>query len=158
MPQFGKTSLARLATCHPDIQRIMNEAIKYMDFTIIYGRRGKEDQEDAFSSGHSKKHWPDSTHNVTKLDPLTNERVEDPDGLSDGIDFAPWTNGGVNWHDHKPFLVLAGVIMGIAQMMGIEIIWGGDWDMDGDLSDQRFNDLGHVQRKPKPGEIPVSRG
>lgn len=26
MPKFGKQSLDRLATCHPDLQKVMNEA------------------------------------------------------------------------------------------------------------------------------------
>ena len=29
MPRFGKTSKARLATCHEDLQEIFNEVIKY---------------------------------------------------------------------------------------------------------------------------------
>ena len=32
MCKFSPESLAKLATCHPDLQMIMNEAIKYVDF------------------------------------------------------------------------------------------------------------------------------
>ena len=31
MPRFGKTSKRRLATCHEDLQEILNEVIKYFD-------------------------------------------------------------------------------------------------------------------------------
>lgn len=37
MLKFGKQSLDRLATCHTDLQKVMNEAIKHYDFTILYG-------------------------------------------------------------------------------------------------------------------------
>ena len=35
--------------------------------------------------------------------------------------------------------------MGVASQMGIKIRWGGDWDRDTDLSDNRFNDLPHFE-------------
>ncbi len=41
MPEFSNTSKARLATCHPDIQEVMNEVIKYFDCTILEGYRVK---------------------------------------------------------------------------------------------------------------------
>jgi peptidoglycan L-alanyl-D-glutamate endopeptidase CwlK len=31
--------------------------------------------------------------------------------------------------------------------MGIKIRWGGDWDSDGDINDNRFDDLVHVEIK-----------
>ena len=44
MPKFGKQSQDRLATCHPKIQLIMNEAIKAYDFTVLCGTRTPEEQ------------------------------------------------------------------------------------------------------------------
>ena len=39
--------------------------------------------------------------------------------------------------------------MGIASQMGIDIIWGGDWDGDTDLKDNAFDDLVHFELKKK---------
>lgn len=134
MPKFSRKSKEKLESCHPDIQRVMRKAIKGHDFTIIYGRRNEADQNEAFEKGYSKKRWPDSAHNA--LGPMP----------SRGIDIAPWP---IDWNDHKQFLFLAGYVSGIAEMMGVELISGADWDSDGDLSDQRFNDLGHFELKPE---------
>ena len=38
-----------------------------------------------------------------------------------------------------------GIAVGIAKRKGIKLRWGGDWDRDGELSDNRFNDLGHLE-------------
>jgi peptidoglycan L-alanyl-D-glutamate endopeptidase CwlK len=44
MPQFGKDSLTKLSTCHPDLQKLFNEVIKHYDCTILEGHRSDEDQ------------------------------------------------------------------------------------------------------------------
>lgn len=54
MPVFSKASKERLSTCHPDLQRVMNEAIKITDFTVLEGHRGKAAQDAAFAAGNSK--------------------------------------------------------------------------------------------------------
>ena len=54
MPQFGKDSLARLSTCHPDLQKLFKEVIKHYDCTILEGHRSDEDQLKAFNAGKSK--------------------------------------------------------------------------------------------------------
>jgi len=35
--------------------------------------------------------------------------------------------------------------MGVASQMGIKIRWGGDWDSDGSVCDNKFNDLVHFE-------------
>ena len=39
MPKFSKASLSKLESCHKDIQSVMNEAIKHMDFVVLAGYR-----------------------------------------------------------------------------------------------------------------------
>ena len=56
--KFGKTSSINLRQIHPDLQEILNEAIKYIDFSIICGHRNKADQDAAWHSGRSKKKFP----------------------------------------------------------------------------------------------------
>ena len=35
--------------------------------------------------------------------------------------------------------------MGVADMLGVSIRWGGDWDKDYDEKDERFRDLPHFE-------------
>ncbi len=127
MPKFGRRSTLRLDTCHPDIQKVCNAAIKFMDFSIIVGERNEEQQTAAFLAGNSQVEYPNSTHNKTP---------------SEGIDVAPFP---IAWDDRERFTLLAGVILGMAFLMGIELRWGGDWNQDTEVEDNRFDDLGHFE-------------
>jgi hypothetical protein len=40
---------------------------------------------------------------------------------------------------------VAGRIIQMAAEDGVLIRWGGDWDSDGDLTDQTFDDLFHLE-------------
>lgn len=63
--KFSKTSLKRIAECHPDLQRIAHELIKEMDVMVLCGYRGEKAQNEAFAKGHSKLRFPKSKHNRT---------------------------------------------------------------------------------------------
>ena len=43
MPAFSQRSKDRLATCHPDLQRVMNKVVERYDISIICGHRGEEE-------------------------------------------------------------------------------------------------------------------
>ncbi len=133
---FGQTSSDRLDTCTENIQKVFYRAVKIYDMSVVWGSRGKETQNKAYSSGHSKLKWPDSKHN--KLP-------------SEAIDVIPYPSG---WPDkdskdyHKQvaaFYYMAGVVLAVADMMGVKLRWGGDWDMDDDFADQTFDDLAHFE-------------
>ena len=40
---------------------------------------------------------------------------------------------------------MGGMIRDIAQQLGLKVRWGGDWDSDGDVKDNGFDDLVHVE-------------
>ena len=63
MPQFSKSSQARLEECHQDIQTIFKYVIEVFDCTIVCGHRGEYDQNKAFDEGKSKLTFPKSKHN-----------------------------------------------------------------------------------------------
>lgn len=127
MPYFGARSKLRLSSCHPKIQDVMNAVIPHIDFTIIYGFRNEADQTTAFEAGNSQVPWPQSTHN------------SDP---SEGIDVAPYP---IAWDDRERFTLLAGMIIMAAYDLDIVLRWGGDWDRDTEVKDNRFDDLGHFE-------------
>lgn len=129
MPQFSQKSKERLATCHPDLQKVFNEVIKYVDCTIVCGHRDKADQDEAFRTGKSKLQYPRSKHNAAP---------------SLAIDVVPYP---VDWNDHKRFYYFAGFVLGVASSLGVDLRFGGDWDGDFDIKDQNFFDLPHFELK-----------
>ena len=122
MPSFSKKSKERLKTCHLDIQRVMNEAILYYDFSIICGHRNKEDQNKAFDGSYSQLEYPRSRHNKVP---------------SEAVDIAPWIDGRVEWGNIFEYYYMAGIIMAIAEKVGVELIWSGRW--------KSFKEYGHFQ-------------
>jgi len=127
MPEFSPLSKRRLAECHPDLQKLMNEVIKHYDIVVLCGFRGKDEQDKAFREGKSKLAFPKSKHNVTP---------------SLAVDIAPYP---VDWNDIKRFWHLAGYVKATAERLGIKIRQGADWDGDNDFKDQKFIDLPHVE-------------
>ena len=124
---FGNSSQARLDTCHPKLQEILNEAIKYVDISILCGTRDEAAQEKAVADGASKVHYPDSRHNSMP---------------SMAIDVAPYP---IDWENLTRFALLQGLLKGIAMMKGIKIRSGIDWDSDGDITDHKFMDWPHIE-------------
>ena len=43
------------------------------------------------------------------------------------------------------FHYFAGLVVGTAHSMGVNIRWGGDWDRDHSVSDNNFDDLPHFE-------------
>jgi peptidoglycan L-alanyl-D-glutamate endopeptidase CwlK len=133
MPHFGTNSLNNLHTCHDYIQRVALEVIQFYDHSIICGHRNKHAQNEAFANGKSTKRWPESEHNVFP---------------SIAVDVAPWWDEvpHIRWDRKYEFILLAGIYIGVGRSLGIELRWGGNWDMDQELiTDQRFIDLPHLE-------------
>ena len=64
MPRFGNKSKERLATCHPDLQRVFNEVINYVDCSILEGYRNAYWQDKYYAEGKTKLKYPDGRHNA----------------------------------------------------------------------------------------------
>ena len=129
MPKFGKTSKRRLKTCEEELQSLFNEVVKYFDCSVLVGYRGRNEQDIAYESGHSKVKWPNGKHNKKP---------------SFAVDGAPYP---IDWDDRERFIYFGGFVKGCAYRMGISLRWGGDWDNDNQLSDNKFDDLVHFELK-----------
>ncbi len=127
MPKFSEKSKKLLSGCDARLYEICMNAIEIMDFTIITGYRGKDAQNKAFAEGNSKIKYPQSKHNIYP---------------SRAIDIAPYP---IDWKDHNRFVLLAGVMLGIAHEHNVKLRWGGDWSGDFNLKDNKFSDLGHFE-------------
>lgn len=133
MPKFSASSLKRLESCHDDLRVIFGVVIESFDCSVLEGRRGRDAQNAAYASGKSQLKYPQSKHN------------ENP---SMAIDVAPYP---IDWEDLARFRFFAGHVMGIASYLlrtgdiGHRLRWGGDWDMDTQVSDNGLNDLVHFE-------------
>lgn len=138
MPSFSLRSRRKLNTLHVDLQKVLQEGIQWVDFTIISGFRAKEKQTEAYRTGRSTKPWPESTHNY---------RCGDGNPCSLGVDVAPWfrEKPHVRWDKPGAFIYVCARLIQIGVEMDLALRWGGDWDMDTELYDQNFNDWGHLE-------------
>ena len=126
MYSFGPRSAARLLTCHKDLQRLMNEAIKGpVDFTVLCGYRSQIEQDAAVTAGASKLHWPKSKHN--KYPSLA-------------VDVVPYP---IDWDDITRFQALANHINATAKKLGIFVRHGADWNMNGIRQEEKEWDWPH---------------
>lgn len=106
---------------------IFNEVVRTFDCTIICGRRGEYEQNEAFIEGRSQLPWPLSKHN------------QEP---SAAVDAAPYP---VDWSDRELATFFAGFVLGMAREMGYTLRWGGDWNGDWKVRDNKFDDLWHFE-------------
>lgn len=130
MPTFSAASFSRLAGAHPLLRRVMSEAIKHYDFTVLDSQRGRAAQEKAFRAGNSKAHFGQSAHNWAP---------------AIALDVAPFP---IDWNDRQRFIDLSKVILPIARDMKVPLRWGGDWNMNGVLTDEHLSDLPHYELHP----------
>jgi peptidoglycan LD-endopeptidase CwlK len=128
MPKFGAKSSAQLLTCHPDLQRVFNEVVKRWDCTVIEGARTVAQQEENMRRGVSQT--------------MASKHIPGPDGYSRAADVAPFP---VDWQDSERFRAFGGYVLGTADMLGVSLIWGGDWNGNRDFKDQKFIDLPHFE-------------
>ena len=127
--KFGRSSTERLNTCHPKLQILVREVLARsdQDISVLCGHRSREDQNKAYAEKRSKLRFPGSKHN------------QHP---SMAVDLAPYP---IDWKDLKRFEELADLVLDVADDLDLAIRWGGDWDMDGDSSDERFLDMPHFE-------------
>ncbi len=129
MPKFSLKSNDRLNTCHHLLQMLFRAVVKDDDCAVIEGHRPRRRQNQLHKQGKSKVRWPNGKHNVMP---------------SEAGDVGPYVKGiGIPWDDHEAFYAFALKVQKKAEELGIQLRWGGDWDGDGDFTDQNFNDLVH---------------
>ena len=129
MPHFGKTSKKRLSTCDDRLQKVFNEVIKHVDCSVLEGHREKDRQNKLYEEGKTKVKYPNGRHNRQP---------------SSAVDVTPYP---VDWKDRERQTLFAGFVIGVASQMNINLRWGGDWDQDFQVVDNRFDDFPHFELK-----------
>ena len=127
MAKFGRRSRENLSTCHEDLQKVFNEVIKHVDCSILEGHRDERTQDRYYEEGKTKVRYPMGRHNSKP---------------SRAVDVVPYP---VDWDDRERFHLFGGFVLGMARGMGITLRWGGDWNMNFEVDDNRFDDFPHVE-------------
>ena len=127
MPKFGKKSIERLSTCDQRLQKVFNEVIKYVDCSVLEGHRDERTQDRYFQEGKTKVRYPMGRHNTKP---------------SRAVDVVPYP---IDWKDRERFHLFSGFVLGLARGMGITLRWGGDWNMNFEGVDNKFDDFPHFE-------------
>ena len=129
MRGFSKRSLDNLVGVHPNLVKIMKEAIKDspVDFTITEGLRTTARQKQLYAQGRTTPGI-----RVTQKNGVTSKSNHQAkkDGFGHAVDLYPYYNGAVQVSDKEviPKLKLIAVhIKAVAKCLGLKITWGGDW-------------------------------
>lgn len=121
--------MGKLNTCHRDLQTVLNAAIKIVDFSVVYGHRTAQEQQELFNKGREDGKVVELSKVVTYLDG-TIKKSKHNHTPSSAVDIIPYPTG---WKDPKEFFLVAGVVQTIADQMlkdgriTNEIEWGGRW-------------------------------
>lgn len=127
MFRLGKRSLERLEGVHPDLVRVVKKAITctVCDFTVLEGLRSIERQRELFQAGASK---------------IMNSRHI----TGHAVDLGAWLGGTVRW-DWPLYYQIAAAVKMASVDEDVVIRWGGDWDSDGDYTDEKWRDGPHFE-------------
>lgn len=118
---LGAASKAKLATCHGELQLLIERVANGVDegdltyagvkdIVVTCGYRGEAEQNKAVAEGNSRLPWPCSKHNRTP---------------SDAVDVVPYPE---KWSDAEKLKVLHAYIAGVAHGMGISL-FDISWDL-----------------------------
>lgn len=112
-------SIERLRTAHPDLQKLAEALDKVIPIQVLYGYRNKEEQQEAYLTGHSKAQWGESPHNYTP---------------AMAIDVAPLP---INWTDLAAFDRMVLELKRLALTLGVKVTCGSDF--------KSFKDRPHIE-------------
>ena len=129
--EWGERSQAVYNTLDPRLQHIMDRVLhEVSDVSLISGHRNKNEQSRMFLLGRSKLEWPKSKHNSNP---------------SLAVDFTPFPYPRETYRLWGALGYIAGAALRIAKEEGVRLRWGGDWNCNGSLVDQNFDDLFHLE-------------
>jgi peptidoglycan L-alanyl-D-glutamate endopeptidase CwlK len=129
--EWGDRSKRVITEIDPRWHRVLDRVLQEVaDISLLCGHRGQKEQNEAFENGFSKVRWPDGKHNKWP---------------SLAVDLQPYPMPELEIKQVMALAYIAGRIIQIGLEEGLIIRWGGDWDRDGDLLDQNFDDLFHFE-------------
>ncbi len=132
MNVFGIPSLAELDTADGRLQEIAEIVLVIKDHSILKGHRYENEQNAAYKADppRTRLKWPDGKHNARP---------------SQAIDVQTYPRPEKEQDLREEQFYLLGLYVGVAAQMGVKLRSGADWDADGEVSDNGWDDLFHVE-------------
>lgn len=130
MNEFSIHSLEELETAHERLRRIAHIVLRIKDHSILKGHRYEHEQDAAFDSDNSKLPWPYGKHNALP---------------SQALDVQTYPRPAKKQDLRAEQYYLLGLYVGVAAEQGVTLRTGADWDTDGEVSDNGWDDLFHVE-------------
>lgn len=135
MYKWGARSKKVRGTLDPRLQLVVDELLKLVNVSLISGHRGQEEQDRLYEEGKTQVKYPNSKHNTYP---------------SIAVDIQPYPYP-INEEELWGALgFIAGLAICIGMKYNIELRWGGDWNQNGSLTDNNFDDLFHLEIVEKP--------
>lgn len=157
MNTWGKRSRRERATSDVRLNEIGDVVLQIKDHSVIKGHRGEAEQRRAFLEGNSRLDWPHGKHNdlpSTAQDvqaypvPPAFEFDKDPDEMSAAElrrELVALRRQVAEQPVREEQLYLLGLYKGVGHVLGHNIRTGADWDRDGEILDNGFDDFFHVE-------------
>lgn len=123
--KLSTASEEKLAGVHPDLVKVVRRALTLspVDFKVIEGVRTLARQKELFVKKATK------TMNSRHL-------------TGHAVDLVPLP---LDWNNRQAFESVAKAMQQAAKQLGIAIRWGGDWNMNGSSTDEKFYDGPHFE-------------
>jgi len=122
--KLGTRSKNNLKGVHPDLVKVVEKAIGLttQDFTVIEGVRTTKRQQELYAQGRTA---PGSiVTNVDGVKKKSNHQVK-ADRYGHAVDIVPYP---VDWDSISKFDNIAVAMKLAACELGVDIVWGGDWE------------------------------
>lgn len=132
---LDERSEKRLEGVNPTLVSIVRRAAKRLPFSlfVVEGLRTRERQAELYAQGRTK---PGKKVTWT----LHSKHLE-----GKAVDLAPLINGAIDWADLSKFDAIAKAMQDAAKEVGVDVRWGGDWDMDGQPRERGESDSPHFE-------------
>ena len=142
MSKFGAASKKQLVSADPKLEQIAYAVLAIKDHSILKAHRNEIEQNAAYTATpqRTKLKRPHGKHNGKPSQALDVQTYP-----------LPYANGATHTYaEYKQALreeqlYLLGLYVGVAAQMGVTLRSGSDWDRDGEIADNGFDDFFHVE-------------
>ena len=122
--KLGTRSKNNLKGVHPDLVKVVEKAIGLttQDFTVIEGVRTTKRQQELYAQGRTAP--GNIVTNVDGVKKKSNHQAK-ADHYGHAVDIIPYP---VDWDSISKFDNIAVAMKLAACELGVDIVWGGDWE------------------------------
>lgn len=130
MRYWGPKSARVYSSLCPELQDITDYILSDVcDVSLTTGHRDEATQNMLYPA-FTKVRWPDGKHNTYP---------------SEAVDLQPFPYPKVEAELREQLAYVAGRAIEYARTRGITLRWGGDWNRNGTIVDNNFDDLFHFE-------------